>query len=175
MFFCSALLTLPQNPQLNYDLQVAHVHPEISFCSFLDDQHPQHHLLGGTYCWCAQTEEWDIGLRHCVWRHKQVPITPQSQWIYWAYLFIGETLLPTDWVAPEYLYPHERPTLCGWQPHGGCILEFHFCQPSTSYITQQLPRLRALWRVQERAMSKCWGEGSCEFSLGPVPREHRTP
>lgn len=145
---------------------------EISFCSFLDDQHPQHHLLRGTYCWCAQT---DIGLRYCVWRHKQASVTPQSQWVYWAYLFIGETLLPAAWVAPGYLYPHKRPTLRGWQPRGGCILESHFCQPSTSYITLQLPRLRALWRGQERTMSKCWGEGSCGFSLGSVPREPCTP
>lgn len=50
MFFCSTLLTLPQNPQLNYDLQAARVHPGNFILFIPDDQHQQHHLLGGTYC-----------------------------------------------------------------------------------------------------------------------------
>lgn len=48
---------------------------------------------------------------------------------------------------------------------------------STCYFIHNLatPKTPDTLERQERTMSKCWGEGFCEVSLGPGPREHSTP
>lgn len=48
---------------------------------------------------------------------------------------------------------------------------------STFYFIHNLatPKTPGTLERQERTMSKRWGEGFCEVSLGPVPREHSSP
>lgn len=48
---------------------------------------------------------------------------------------------------------------------------------STFYFIHNLatPKTPGTLERQERTMSKRWGEGFCEVSLGPIPREHSSP